>query len=114
MSRKNQDTLSRGGAGFTNEKERMALEKVVKDIFSKYDPDNAPTIVGMIPPMRNAVAELKDGVPLSEVMSQLEADVMLEYFPEEFKARGQQEIEAAAQKTTKPTKPSSFTTHCTT
>jgi len=86
-------------------KERMALEKVVKDIFSKYDPDNAPTIVGMIPPMRNAVAELKDGVPLSEVMSQLEADVMLEYFPEEFKAQEQQEIEAAAQKTTKPTKP---------
>lgn len=77
-------------------KERMALEKVVKDIFSKYDPDNAPIIVGMIPPMRNAVAELKDGLPLSEVMSQLEADVMLEYFPEEFKAQEQQEIEEAA------------------
>ena len=77
-------------------KERQAIKQAAKDIFSKYSPDEIPLNVGFLPPVRMAVAELKDGAAIEDVMESMTYSLMAEYFPEEYKAQEQQEIEEAA------------------
>ena len=84
------------GSLITKKEKRQAIKQAATDIFSKYSPDDMPVNIGFLPPVRKAVAELKDGANIKDVKESMTNSLMFEYFPKEYKAQEQQEIEAAA------------------
>ena len=78
------------------EDDMRAAKQAAEKLFQRYAPDDAPMNIHMIPPMRNAFAEIKSGIPVSEVISRLEENILFEYFPKEYKALEQREIQEAA------------------
>ena len=86
------------GSLITKKEKRQAIKQAARDIFSKYSPDDMPLNIGFLPPVRRAVAELKDGENIEDIKKSMAESLMFEYFPEEYKAQEQQEIEAAAKK----------------
>lgn len=86
------------GSLITKKEKRQAIKQAAKDIFSKYSPDDMPINIGFLPPVRRAVAELKDGENIEDIKKSMTESLMFEYFPEEYKVQEQQEIKARAKK----------------
>lgn len=84
------------GSLITRKEKQHAIKQAATDIFSKYSPDDMPINIGFLPPVRMAVAELKDGANIKDVKKSMTDSLMFEYFPEEYKDQEQQEIKAAA------------------
>ena len=88
----------REGSLVTKKEQRRAIEQAATDIFSKYSPDDMPVNIGFLPPVRTAVAELKDGANIKDVKKSMTDNLMFEYFPKEYKSQEQEEIKEASKR----------------
>ena len=78
-----------------SEDDLQLVKQTAEGLFSRYNFGAAPMNIHLLPQVRNAFREVEAGVPVSKAISRMQEDILFDYFPDEYKALEEREIQEA-------------------